>query len=358
MKENKKAINSILLAVLTGTVLVFAVGYLYFQRTSLQSQTEYQNKKLALQEAQLEATRSSALVPLMSELLRKADEELKASSNRSLSDSLINKIAVLSRSLKPYRLILGDSLSTEKFSPERGQLLIMLLTMDIDSASFAQLKEKVSFEHADLAGANLNEAPLQGVFLKGANLRDAILRRANLQHANLYQADMWGADLYKASLMEADLKRVDMSWANLNEADLRSADLCSATLHSTQLNHADLSNSLIKWAYLNDASAKAANFQYASLLRTELNRADLSGADLSHAILKKAKVREANFSGTILMKANLIEAVMFHTVVTAEDWMEKLDTWEVEGAASIREKFDLVKENTAQPSYRLEKPKE
>jgi len=56
-------------------------------------------------------------------------------------------------------------------------------------------------ERADLQGANLRSADLQGAYLQGADLQ-----RANLQGANLRSADLQRANLQGANLRSADLQ--------------------------------------------------------------------------------------------------------------------------------------------------------
>ena len=113
--------------------------------------------------------------------------------------------------------------------------------------------------------------------LRGANLRDAILYESNFNYANLS-----GADLYSVRL-----SRAKMQGANLSGATLRHADLSGVKLMEADLNGADLSK--------------------ANLCFVNLSRADLSNADLS-----KANLSQANLSGADLSKAGLYFAIMLN----------------------------------------------
>jgi hypothetical protein len=86
---------------------------------------------------------------------------------------------------------------------------------------------------AELRGADLSLAKLQGVNLLGADLQRANLRSAklqgallsdaNLQRANLRSAKLQGAILFAADLREAKLAAADLQGAILNFAELQGA---------------------------------------------------------------------------------------------------------------------------------------
>ena len=100
---------------------------------------------------------------------------------------------------------------------------------------------KKNLERANLQGANLFLAMLDGANLQGANLGGAFLRRANLTGANLQGADFWGSNLFQARLQGADLKGAfligtDFRYARLEGADLRGTNLAHAKLKNACLN--------------------------------------------------------------------------------------------------------------------------
>lgn len=71
-----------------------------------------------------------------------------------------------------------------------------------------------------LGGIDFDDTSLCEAFLPAVTLRWATLRRANLRGARLPHADLDGTTLYAADLREADLKgariqSADLSWANL-----------------------------------------------------------------------------------------------------------------------------------------------
>ena len=332
-KDSKNvAKTNVLIWILVPVIIVLGglvSSFLIFKQNELsKSQTQYQNKRVEQREELLASIRTSSLVFLMRNILDKVDDELKNNPKRTLSDETIARIAALSYSFKPYRYLEGDSLSEKKYSPERGQLLLALSKMNIDSSSFDKIKSKAPFSSADLREADLIKANLRGADLRKANLNDADLRWANLNEADLRGANLRGANLRKANLRGADLNGTDMRWADLNGADLKRADLNGADLTSAKLRKADLSGSDFKWADLNGAL---------------LNEANLAGVDLSGTDLRRANLNKANLSGVELFKV----------AVEEENWLEKLNEWRVTGAKEIQERYKIVDDITGRSKYRL-----
>jgi hypothetical protein len=240
------------------------------QNELLQNQNGLLNNQNTLIKHQMsleEAGRRSALVVLMSNIMDKVDreiEEQKRANPRdslfSLSQSLIGQIAALSHSFKPYRyLVEGDTLILEPLSPERGQLLITLSMLPLDTLTLFQIYDASTFSNSDLKeavliGAVLVGANLVGANLVGANLTWADLRGADLRGADLSHADLRGANLSDADLTLADLILAYLSGANFQRASLKGADLIGAYLIETNLKDADLAFSDLRGADLKDVS--------------------------------------------------------------------------------------------------------
>ena len=92
--------------------------------------------------------------------------------------------------------------------------------------------------YANLIGAYLGGAHLEGANFIGAYLRGAYLRGANLKGANLRGADLKGADLKGANLRGANLKGANLIGAYLENADLKGANLIGAYLIGAYLKGA------------------------------------------------------------------------------------------------------------------------
>ncbi|MDD2867661.1 pentapeptide repeat-containing protein [Neomegalonema sp.] len=182
---------------------------------------------------------------------------------------------------------------------------------------------------ADLTGANLREADLEGGDFSGAILRGAVLaqtqalsvsfrgadlRGADLAYARLTGADLSGADLRGASLVFADLRGADLKGADLTGAFAPGAQFFGARLAGARLDLRDPENPMIELA--------GAFSDCATLLPEGLGRgliplerlcgaeeriADLSGLETlddspeSLLLLEDLDLRGANFSGAGLV---------------------------------------------------------
>ena len=112
-------------------------------------------------------------------------------------------------------------------------LFAFVVVPNLESLTCPRFSPEADFSNADLEGADLVEANLEGKYFKGADLR-----RANLRGAILWEANLQGANLRGAYLEGADLRQADLSDANLEGANLRYADLRGANLEGANLERA------------------------------------------------------------------------------------------------------------------------
>jgi hypothetical protein len=92
------------------------------------------------------------------------------------------------------------------------------------------IKNKASFE-----GANL-----KGIDLKSLDLSSGIFRNANFRYADLTNTNLSNADLSGASLRHAVLVNTNLSGADLTNADLTHADIRGAIMVGTRINNAQV----------------------------------------------------------------------------------------------------------------------
>jgi uncharacterized protein YjbI with pentapeptide repeats/uncharacterized membrane protein (DUF485 family) len=142
------------------------------------------------------------------------------------------------------------------------------------------------FSHAQLQGANLRYAKLQGsdfirTQLQGGNIHNAHLqaadfRRAQLQGAYLIKTRLQGSNLGWAQLQVADLSRAQLQWANLSAAQLKAADLSGARLQGANLFRARFDQATIFFgANLKGAASKLVDFKSTTISQKQL--ADMFG---------------------------------------------------------------------------------
>lgn len=318
------------------------------QSTFFKAQLQQQNTKIQEQSELIESVRKGNLIFLMSNILDNVEEELK--NNSTLSDAVIARIAALSFSFKPYKYLEGDSLSAKEWSPERGQLLMALILMKMDSGSFSRIKQSTPFAGADLRGANLKNADLSGANLNAVNLKETDLSDADLSRAGLKDANLWAANLNNANLSGADLKRSDLRYAELNGADLTFTNMDGAQLSGAQLMKADAREASIQYANLDGALLNEANLRGVHLLGTAMSKVNLTSADLTSTDLRMINLNEGSLLGTKLNKASV-----------DSNWMNKISEWRLDGVKEIQKNYSVVRDSMDQwknPVYRLRKIEE
>ncbi len=269
---------------------IFAILAAIIPVTFLALQTwllSIQNKRIIQQTYLQEAERRSSQVFLFSNIQDKIDEELKDPHNKkdTLSNQTIGRIIALSLALKPYRYLDGDTLINNPISPERGQLLISLTNLGLDTTTLLKIARKGNFSQAELINVKLSSANLKSIDLRGANLT-----YANLMGANFEGADLRGADLREVDLRKADLRGTDLSGANLRGANLIQANLRDAYLQGTNLRD----------AYLQGINLRDADLRNADLRGVDLQNADLRDTYLEYAKLKDAHLKKTNFEGAVV----------------------------------------------------------
>ncbi|MCC6279378.1 MAG: pentapeptide repeat-containing protein [Saprospiraceae bacterium] len=234
---------------LLGTLLLYNQNKLLTQQNDLLT---IQNTRLSQQTYLQEAERRSALILLMGNLLDALDNELKEDIGqkgiRDLSPQLIGRIIALSSGLKPYRYLENDSMIQKEISPERGQLLLSILSSEVDNGTLRRI-----FQSADFSFSELQGAALAGEFLEGINLREADLSKANLNGTRLAGADLNKADLSASILAGTDLRKANLSETDLRETYITEVDFRGASLYGTDLRGVDLSDSDLRRSFMREA---------------------------------------------------------------------------------------------------------
>lgn len=141
-------------------------------------------------------------------------------------------------------------------------------------------------------------AQLQGAHLIGAQLQGANLSRAQLQGAYLSVAELQGADLREAQMQGADLSVAGLQGADLSEAQLQGAVLSMAQLQGADLRKAQMQGVVLQMSGLWNVQANSDTQLALADLRDvdfDADRTDRAKAKLLAAIpeLSRALVEEA-----------------------------------------------------------------
>ena len=94
------------------------------------------------------------------------------------------------------------------------------------------LLEKADLTEANLRGANLKKANLQGAWLTEANLQGAKLQWADLREAELIDAKFQGAQLQGADLRKAEMEEAKLDGAILPDGSEYTDETCLARFTS------------------------------------------------------------------------------------------------------------------------------
>lgn len=298
------------------------------------------------QEEQKKAILESSQLERMSQLLGRLEGELSHDPERKLSEASINKLAILSRSFVPDGYNYLDE--ARDYSFVRGQLLLNLLQMEMDSTSFAMIKERCRFGGAELEGADLRGRDLSGIDLECANLRNANLEESNLRTSRLKGAVLWGARLYKADLRGASMHRADLRWANLDEARLSNAVMKGAVLDNARFRKAQMSCVILHYATIRDASFQGANLERTDMFGSDLSRSNFRGTNLNLVDIRMALADEVSFE-----RAFMWESLLRELSVRENDWLSKLDEWKVEGAGDLQSRYEMTNDQSGKSKFQL-----
>lgn len=180
----------------------------------------------------------------------------------------------------------------------------------------------VNCADCNLSGAQLGAYKLESSALNGANLRNTWLVRVSdasllsLGEFNLFKIFWDGAQVAGARMSRAYLEGADFTGAIVTGAGNSPAEFEAAHLYNAIMNGLNLDRVNMNAAFLSRAQIKNA-----SMIEAQLNSAQMSGTNFSHSNLYKAQFKNAmvtgtNFSFANLEGANFQGALMDNVVLT------------------------------------------
>jgi hypothetical protein len=184
-----------------GIVALVPICILLFQTYQLSTQNSLfsrQNEEIHSQNILLESSRRSSYILLLSDLFERISTDIQLSESNKLTKSTLRLICSTSKMFRPYRYsdpLNNDTLITNPLSPERGHLLMHLLSLDLDSDQYKYIFRFGDFTYSDLRDVNLSESNLYSINLNysdftSANLTDVLLQEAQLSSVNFYDANI------------------------------------------------------------------------------------------------------------------------------------------------------------------------
>lgn len=207
-----------------------------------------QNEYINIQNNLAESTRKSSLVFLLSNILDNMDKEIKQQREKltykennlkyefKLSDELISRIVAISKAFEPYSKIdSSGSLSNELISPERGQLLIALTGVQLDSLSSSKIFKTSNFDFANVGDHVFRTKYLNGLKLNNANLSGSIFKNTQLIEVEISNSDLSYCKFKNCSFST----KGDSYYTNLKSVEMDSVnfDLLGASFESSNMNN-------------------------------------------------------------------------------------------------------------------------
>ena len=147
MKQNRKFLYGTLL----GICIAGVAGFFYLSAIIQQkytAQIQLQQSQIDRQTALLDSGRQVGMTNRMNIVLANVSKELDQTRERKLSDETIEQIAALSYSFTSHLYLDYDGIPSNMRSPERGQLLLLLSSMHIDTGCLKHIMKKTSFAGA------------------------------------------------------------------------------------------------------------------------------------------------------------------------------------------------------------------
>jgi uncharacterized protein YjbI with pentapeptide repeats len=164
----------------------------------------------------------------------------------------------------------------------------------------------VKVQATNLSGADLTGASVRDAAVEGVNFSGAILRGVDLK---VVKGEMYGVNLSRTDLSGKKLTFINMMDASFSEANLVGTDFSRSTLAGADFSGADLTNSNLSHAYLTAAKDFGEGLPPAKFSGAVLTGADLTGANLTGCDLTDADLTDAVLTDTMLNDATLPAAM-------------------------------------------------
>ncbi len=316
--ERKK--NSTIVSILIIGILGIA-AVLQGKNNALRNEVNEQSETLAIQQRTIDSLQQGHVMTLMKAVLNKVEDEVESSPNRAISALSHEQLVNLNRYFKPYVSHNTDT-GVVYFSPERGQLLLSLLSLRMNDTSFQKIKEQVSFAYAYVPDAELVNFDLSGANLYQSYWVGSKLLACDLSNTNLQFAILEGVDLGGTNLNQADFKRAKMKWVQLDSASLIEANLDGADISNADLTGANLEGAHLHWTNLQASILSNSNMAETDMSGVDFTKADLQNSSLENGIIKRTKLQDAN------MKDVQIDSSWMSSLKTASFQNEGLEQLE------------------------------
>lgn len=333
------------LAALAGTALLFRQNeILTIQLTRLEQQNSLLASQIGLGEAQRSAEILTGLLDIGAQLAQETEVLLKDGRPQpvfkieELSNGLRARIVAATHAVRPYRYlknatvdprdidginraalarrpeILADpkaidgidrsafanSLIDRPVSPERGMIVTLLFNSGIYET------ERLSFENADFAYADIRASVISEM-----SFRFARLRFSDFSRLQLNTLKFGAAELDHARFRHAVLRACDFSGIPFYQDVHPYKGDPSLPIQRTNLTGADFSDSILLDTAFASINGLAMNFDRAILSEANFDDASISGTTFRNTVLvassfEGASLKAVDFDGAIVFEADFL----------------------------------------------------
>jgi uncharacterized protein YjbI with pentapeptide repeats len=188
---------------------------------------------------------------------------------------------------------------------------------DLSGANLADAKlDGMRAERTNFAGANLSKASLVGARANEANFAGASLVAAEASRINVRHANLRGANCESASLIGAELQQADLTGVKFCHADLTRASLTGAKIENADFAGARLVDANLRFLSLRTVALAGASFAWANL-----RRCDFEGVQSADLEFEHANLRGAIFTDSVLRRTSFFGADLRDSGLANSDWV-------------------------------------
>lgn len=264
-------------------LLLIIQSFIFSKQTKL---IENQNSKIEADLNLSEASRRNSFISSVSIIYDILDDSNNYKQDSILKTAAVRKISSIIDSYKPYKYYENGKLTTKELSPEKGQILRILLKQNLPDQSLFEI-------------------------FKSSRLIKTEMRDARIENGHLA----------KAILIESDLSLSTLSGVNMERVLLESSNLYGANISGCNLMHSNFNNCVLD----------SATFTQNIMIGTLFIGAKAHRTDFSNSVLVYAK-----FDG-----ADLTNAIFDKSIVGLPNWFEMLDKNNVIGAKELIKNYEI-----------------
>ena len=232
---------TLLLALIPVSILVLQTFILSEQNDKLQ----FQNDRIVEQSRLLDGQRRSSYVFLLGGIVEKMNAELVSNDDRTLSKELCSQIIALSHSLTPYKFLLEDGSLSDYYSPERTQLFIILMELQLDKETNSYLLSRGNFDNLYLNDYSILNLKANFFESKNSSLKNVDFKRCELNYIKLEESNNLHNLIIKESRVNSIMIMGTDSLENGSEVNVESSYINMAGLVQSNLNKIELSNTIV-----------------------------------------------------------------------------------------------------------------